>query len=73
MKKSLKKLRVGIAGLGTVGRGVYEIINKDQKLLQDKTGVEIEVVAVSARNNKDFIDKKIKFYESNLGFVNRLV
>jgi homoserine dehydrogenase len=66
MKKSLKKLRVGIAGLGTVGRGVYEIINKDQKLLQDKTGVEIEVVAVSARNNKDFIDKKIKFYENPL-------
>jgi len=66
MKKSLKKLRIGIAGLGTVGRGVYEIINKDQKLLQDKTGVEIEVVAVSARNNKDFIDKKIKFYKNPL-------
>lgn len=66
MKKSLKKLRVGIAGLGTVGRGVYEIINKDQLLLQNKSGVEIEVVAVSARNNKDFIDKKIKFYENPL-------
>lgn len=66
MKKSLKKLRVGIAGLGTVGRGVYEIINKDQILLQNKSGVEIEVVAVSARNNKDFIDKKIKFYENPL-------
>jgi len=66
MKKSLKKLRVGIAGLGTVGRGVYEIINKDQLLLQKKTGVEIEVVAVSARNNKDFIDKKIKFYQNPL-------
>ncbi len=70
MNNSLKKLRVGIAGLGTVGRGVYEIINKDQLLLQNRSNCIIEVVAVSARSPKDFVDKKIKFYSDPLEIAN---
>lgn len=60
----MKKIKVGIAGLGTVGKGVYEILHKDSKMLAKRSGAEFEVVAVSARSKKDFVDAKIKFYEN---------
>lgn len=43
-------LRIGIAGLGTVGAGVFKIISGKGKLLSARAGRKIEVVAVSARN-----------------------
>lgn len=66
----MKKLRIGLAGLGVVGRGVYEIIQKDSKLLTMRTQVELEIVAISARTKKDFIDPKIKFYANILDLAN---
>ena len=66
----MKKLRIGLAGLGVVGRGVYEIIQKDSKLLTLRTQVELEIVAISARTKKDFIDPKIKFYANILDLAN---
>jgi homoserine dehydrogenase len=66
----MKKLRIGLAGLGVVGRGIYEIIQKDSKLLTLRTQVELEIVAISARTKKDFIDPKIKFYANILDLAN---
>ena len=43
-------LRLGIAGLGTVGVGVVKIIRKQAALLQARTGREIKISAVSARS-----------------------
>ena len=40
-------LRIGIAGLGTVGCGVVEVV---QRLRQDGTAPALEIVAVSARD-----------------------
>jgi homoserine dehydrogenase len=49
-----KKLNIGIAGLGTVGSGVVKIISKQQELLQSRSGAQINITAISARNkNKD--------------------
>lgn len=49
-----KALRLGIAGLGTVGIGVVKIVRRHAGLLQARTGRPIEIVAVSARDpNKD--------------------
>lgn len=45
-----KQLRIGVAGLGTVGSGVVEILQKNQPLLTARAGVELKLVAVSARN-----------------------
>ncbi|MBV1869093.1 MAG: homoserine dehydrogenase [Marinosulfonomonas sp.] len=42
-------LRLGIAGLGTVGIGVVKIIQRQADLLAKRAGREIEIVAVSAR------------------------
>lgn len=43
-------LRIGIAGLGTVGLGVVAILQQQQALLRARCGRDIEIVSVSARN-----------------------
>ena len=69
----MKKLKIGLAGLGTVGQGVYEILKKDAKILELKSQTTFEIVAVSARSNKDFVDSKIKFYSNAIDLANDLV
>ncbi|WP_424939674.1 homoserine dehydrogenase [Aliiroseovarius sp. S253] len=43
-------LRLGIAGLGTVGIGVVRIIRRQAALLEDRAGRPVVVTAVSARS-----------------------
>ena len=43
-------LRIGIAGLGTVGCGVLALLRDNATLLKQRTGRPIEVVAVSSRD-----------------------
>ena len=43
-------LRLGIAGLGTVGVGIVRIVQKHTALLELRAGRPIEIVAVSARS-----------------------
>ncbi|MEM9499174.1 MAG: homoserine dehydrogenase [Pseudomonadota bacterium] len=43
-------LRLGIAGLGTVGAGVVQIVRQKANLLGTRAGRPIEIVAVSARS-----------------------
>ncbi|PLS23392.1 homoserine dehydrogenase [Neptunicoccus cionae] len=43
-------LRLGIAGLGTVGSGVIKIVQQNAALLTARSGCTIEVTAVSARS-----------------------
>jgi len=48
--KTVRTLRVGIAGLGTVGRSVVEIISSNPALLASRAGCAIEIAAVTARD-----------------------
>lgn len=43
-------LRIGIAGLGTVGTGVIRLLDTNRDLIAARAGRPIEVVAVSARD-----------------------
>jgi len=43
-------LRLGIAGLGTVGAGVVKIVQRKAELLTARTGRSIQITAISARN-----------------------
>ena len=38
-------IRVGIIGLGTVGRGTYDILKEHRRLMGEKTGLDIAVSA----------------------------
>jgi len=44
------RLRLGIAGLGTVGIGVVKIVQRHADLLEARCGKRIEITAVSARD-----------------------
>ncbi|MCK5384289.1 MAG: homoserine dehydrogenase [Alphaproteobacteria bacterium] len=48
--------RIAIAGLGTVGTGVVEILTQNEDIITQRAGREIEIVAVSARNKDRDID-----------------
>ena len=60
-------IKLGIAGLGTVGIGVVKIIQQKAETLQARTGRKIEIVAVSAKSkNKDRgIDLRMYDWESD--------
>ncbi|MFY8092304.1 MAG: homoserine dehydrogenase [Niveispirillum sp.] len=45
-----KVLRIGVAGLGTVGGGVLKLVSANADLLARRSGRPIQVVAVSARD-----------------------
>ncbi|MGB4058057.1 MAG: homoserine dehydrogenase [Alphaproteobacteria bacterium] len=47
-----RAFRIGIAGLGTVGSGVIEVIQKNGDLLTARAGRRIEIVKVSAQSKK---------------------
>ncbi|MFA7276629.1 MAG: homoserine dehydrogenase [Pseudobdellovibrionaceae bacterium] len=46
----MKTLKVGVAGLGTVGLSVLRILTSERENLQSRTGVFLEVSAVCARD-----------------------
>ncbi|MBH60897.1 MAG: homoserine dehydrogenase [Alphaproteobacteria bacterium] len=43
-------LRIGLAGLGNVGAGVFKLLEEHSELLASRCGRSLEVVAVSARD-----------------------
>ncbi len=45
-----KKMRVAIAGLGTVGAETFRVISERKDFILSRTGVDIEIVAVSAKH-----------------------
>ena len=52
MTQQISELRIGIAGLGTVGGGVVRILRQQEALLESRTGTRLRLVAVSARDQK---------------------
>ncbi|MFO1173768.1 MAG: homoserine dehydrogenase [Paracoccaceae bacterium] len=55
-------LRLGIAGLGTVGTGVVRIVQKHADLLARRTGRPIAITAVSARSRTKNRDVDLSAY-----------
>ncbi|MCD8037371.1 MAG: homoserine dehydrogenase [Clostridiales bacterium] len=47
-----EKVRVAILGLGTVGSGVYKIIQKQKEEFPFKVGADVEVAKILVRNTK---------------------
>jgi homoserine dehydrogenase len=55
-------LRLGIAGLGTVGTGVVRLIRTEADLIAARAGRPVQVVAVSARDRKKTRDVDLSAY-----------
>ena len=59
---SSQPLRLGIAGLGTVGIGVVKIVQAHAALLAARTGREVAITAVSARDRAKNRDADLSGY-----------
>ncbi|MGV8985251.1 MAG: homoserine dehydrogenase [Cypionkella sp.] len=55
-------LRIGLAGLGTVGIGVVKIVQRHADLIAARAGRPVEIVAVSARDPKKNRDADLSGY-----------
>ncbi|MEZ7818323.1 MAG: homoserine dehydrogenase [Pseudomonadales bacterium] len=52
----MKKLRIGIAGLGTVAQGVLHLIKNNGNLMSDRTGIELVVQRIASRSARPDVD-----------------
>ncbi|MDV7270971.1 homoserine dehydrogenase [Thioclava sp. A2] len=57
-----KALRLGIAGLGTVGIGVVKIVQRHAEMLEARTGRPVVITAVSARDRSKNRDADLSEY-----------
>jgi homoserine dehydrogenase len=57
-----KPLRIGIAGLGTVGTGVVQALRQHGDLIAARAGRRIEIAAVAARDKKKKRDVDLSSY-----------
>ena len=48
----MKKINIGILGLGTVGGGTYDILRMNKDLITRRTGVDYEVTRILEINMK---------------------
>jgi len=46
----MNPIRVGLLGLGTVGRGTYQILRRNQEEIQRRAGRGIEIVQIAVRD-----------------------
>lgn len=46
----MEKIRIGLAGFGTVGAGVYKNLQRNGDLLRQRLGVDLEVVKIAVRD-----------------------
>ena len=52
----MNKLRIGIAGLGTVAQGVLHLIATNGDLMAKRTGVQLSIQRVASRTTKPEVD-----------------
>ena len=53
----MKKVRVGLAGLGTVGYGTYAVLHENAREISARSGVRIEVACAVVRNAAKALEK----------------
>ena len=67
----MKKVKIGLLGFGTVAGGTFDILKKNAKLISKRSGCEIEVAKVFARNIEKALAKGLpaEFATSNVDEV----
>lgn len=46
-ENAMKNVKIGILGIGTVGAGVYELLEKHKKVIGKKSGIDIEIKKIA--------------------------
>ena len=63
----MRKINIGIIGLGTIGEGLFKIINSERLSIRKKFNVEINIIKVCDLDYK--LAKKLKIELENLGSI----
>ena len=58
----MKKVNVAIMGFGTVGTGVYKVLEKEKKNIEEKEGISLNIVKVYSRHFHYNIPDILKVY-----------
>lgn len=67
-----KEFKIAIAGLGNVGSGVYDILIKQKQTIENRAINNFKLIAVCARNKKDFIDQSlVNFYNNPFDLIEK--
>jgi homoserine dehydrogenase len=69
----MKSVRIAIAGLGNVGAGVGQLLEKNHSLIADHTNCDIQISAVSARSktkDRGFDLSNVTWHEDPLHLLN---
>jgi len=53
----MKKINIGLIGLGTVGRGVYRVLTERKNFFREKLGIDLNLLKVCEKN--PFLRKKM--------------
>ena len=70
---SHKQLNIGVIGLGTVGSGVIETLERKKNYFKNEYNLKINVLGISAKSKnkkRAFSIKKYKWYDNPLEIVN---
>jgi homoserine dehydrogenase len=68
----MKSLSIGLIGVGTVGRGVVNVLERNKNEISRRTGCHINLVSASARDVKKaqaFLGENVKVYSNPLDVV----
>ena len=49
----MKKIGVGLLGLGTVGMGTYQVLKSQQPEMLQKLGVELEICKIAVKDPEE--------------------
>jgi len=47
---AMRKLKIGLLGCGTVGRGLVELVTRNDSLIRQRTGVELRITQILVRD-----------------------
>ena len=67
-----KELNIGVIGLGTVGSGVIETLERKNNYFKNKYNLKINILGISAKSKnkkRDFNVKKYKWYSNPLDII----
>ena len=50
----MKDIKIGLAGFGTVGRGTWELLEKNKKKIERSSKIKISIVAIADPDKSKF-------------------
>ncbi len=71
----MNKIKLGVVGLGTVGSSCIKLITENLSLLKSRTGSDLEIVGISARNKvakRQFDVSKYKWFDNPVDMIEEI-